>query len=279
LKFSSFHLNSRKACLLALIFSAGFGFAASELRAQASSLLIADASQPDSAATDASSANSAQPEAISGQAPAAAQSSTTLSNTSVQARIKARREARRAAAIHDVYTHLYEVYVGGGYLRFTPGDSLQRLNEYNWNVGVTRYFNQRLGVTVDGRGNYGSAYLDVNQAQGTGVYKPAISQYSAMIGPTYRFYMQPKYSISGRVMGGVGYGNFTGDLGPFTPEQFGLYSNGVSAVVSASVPFEYNVSPRVGLRVAPEYVLTTYGSTIQNNLGFTAGLVVRWGRQ
>ena len=39
----------------------------------------------------------------------------------VQARIRARREQRRAAAIHDAYSHLYEAYVGMGYLRFSPG--------------------------------------------------------------------------------------------------------------------------------------------------------------
>ena len=47
-----------------------------------------------------------------------------------------------------------------GYLRFTPGDSLQRVNEYNWNAGVTRYFNERLGVTIDGRGYYGTPFIE-----------------------------------------------------------------------------------------------------------------------
>src|SRR5580658_5079571 len=61
----------------------------------------------------------------------------TQGQISVQARIRARRAQRRAAAIHEVYDHLYEVYGGAGYLRFTPGPTLQRVNEYDWNVGVT----------------------------------------------------------------------------------------------------------------------------------------------
>ena len=40
---------------------------------------------------------------------------------SVQARIKARRAQRRAAAIHEAYSHSYEIYTGMGYLRFLPG--------------------------------------------------------------------------------------------------------------------------------------------------------------
>jgi hypothetical protein len=222
-------------------------------------------------AQDASS-QSAQP-----AAPAAAPQTT--GPLTVQARLKARREQRRAAAIHDVYTHLYEAYVGAGYLRFTPGDALQRVNEYSWDVGVSRYFNERLGVTIDGRGIYGSAYIGPNAASNTAVYKPAVSQYAAMIGPTYRFLLEPKYSISGRILAGGAYGNFSGDTHPFTPTSLGLYPNGAGAAVSASIPVEYNFSPGVGFRVAPEYFLTNFGSTIQNSLGFTGGVVVRWGKQ
>jgi len=203
----------------------------------------------------------------------------------VQARLKARREQRRAAAIHDVYSHLYEAYVGTGYMRFTPGDGavpgqgLQRMNEWSWNVGATRYYSERLGITLDGRGIYGSAYVGPFNPSNAAIFKPAISQYTGMIGPTYRFLLEPKYSVSGRIMAGAGYGHFSGDLGTFKPEYFGLYPDGVGAVVSASVPVEFNVSPEVGLRIAPEYVLTTFGSSIQNSLGYTLGIVYRWGKQ
>src|SRR3954463_11564495 len=35
----------------------------------------------------------------------------------VQGRVRARREQRRAQAIRDAYSHLYEAYIGMGYLR------------------------------------------------------------------------------------------------------------------------------------------------------------------
>jgi hypothetical protein len=225
----------------------------------------------------AQSSSSQQPEQPAAASPAAAPQTT--GPLTVQARLKARREQRRAAAIHDVYSHLYEAYVGTGYLRFTPGQALQRVNEYSWNVGVTRYYNERLGVTIDGRGTYGSAYIGPNEASNTAVYKPAISQYSAMIGPTYRFLLEPKYSVSARIMAGGAYGYFSGDAHPFSPSSLGLYSDGAGAAVSASIPVEYNFSPAVGFRIAPEYFLTNFGSTIQNNLGFTGSIVYRWGKQ
>jgi hypothetical protein len=243
-------------------------------------LLLALASSAFSVLQAQSSSSSSTP-AAQQQAPAAAQSQT-QPQLSVQARIKARREQRRAAAIHEVYDHLYEIYAGAGYLRFTPGSSLQRVNEYDWNTGVTRYFNERLGVTVDGRGYYGTPFIEPQQgtppAGSVRLDKPAISQYTAMIGPTYRFYLQPKYSISARVLGGYTYGHFTGDTNGFGTLGV-LYPDASTFAASASVFLEYNLSPAIGLRVAPEYVLTGFGSTVQNNLGYNLGIVVRFGKR
>ena len=256
---------SRIAFLVVLSVSATVG-----LQAQSSS------SQPQDT-TPQSSAPAAQPDPATQQGPA-----TSAPPISVQGRIRARREQRRASAIQDVYAHLYEVYFGAGYLRFTPGPGaisgkgLQKLNEYSYDFGVTRYFNQKLGVTLDGRGIYGTAYIGNNQFN---VNHPSISQYAVMLGPTYRFVIHPKYSVSGRVLGGAAIGNFSGDTDHFGTALLGLNPDGTAVAVSASVPVEYNLSPALGLRVAPEYLLTNFGSTVQNNLGFTAGVVYRFGKQ
>jgi hypothetical protein len=224
-----------------------------------------------------SSGSSSTPAATDQQAPVAAPSQTqTQGQISVQARIKARREQRRASAIHEAYDHLYEVYVGAGYLRFTPGPTLQRVNEYDWNVGFTRYFSERLGATVDGRGYYGTPFIEPNLS---GITKPAISQYAALIGPTYRFYLQPKYSVSGRVMAGYARGNFTGDTNGFGSAVLGLYPDGGTFAATASIFGEYNLAPNLGFRVAPEYYLTGFGSKEQNSLGYNIGIVYRFGKQ
>jgi hypothetical protein len=236
------------------------------------------------AESSSSSSNPATPTASQdsssqAQPPAAAQSQ---GQVSVQARIKARREQRRVAAIHEIYDHLYEGYVGAGYLRFTPGATLQRVNEYDWNAGFTRYFSERLGVTADGRGYYGTPFIEPQQgnppAGSVGLTKPTISQYAALIGPTYRFYLQPKFSISGRVMGGYARGNFTGDMNGYGTLGV-LYPNASTYAASAAIVGEYNLTPSVGLRVAPEYYMTGFGSTLQNNWGYTAGLAYRFGKQ
>ena len=227
-------------------------------------------SEAQSSSTDAAPQAAPQP---AQQAPAASAPLT------VQARIRARRAARRAAAIHDAYSHLYDAYFGGAYLRFHPGPNLQRSNEYAWNVGVTRYYSERFGVDVDGRGYYGKTFVGINPPSNSFITHPVVSQYTAMIGPTYRFLLNPRYSVSGRVLAGAGWGNFSGDLGAFTPEEAGIYPDGISPAISVSGAFEYNVTPTIGLRLAPEYLYTRFGSQTQNNLGYTAGIVYRWGKQ
>jgi len=212
------------------------------------------------------------------QQPAATQSQGQIS---VQARIKARREQRRAAAIHESYSHLYEFYFGAGYLRFEPGAKLQRAHEYAWDAGLTRYFSERLGVTVDGRGYYGTAWVYDNQITNSAITHPAITEYSALIGPTYRFYLQPRYAISARVMGGMMYGQFSGDTSNNTTlsTALGLWPDGYTFAGSASAIGDYSLTPKVALRLAPEYYVSGFGSKMQGSMGFTAGIAYRFGKQ
>ena len=203
----------------------------------------------------------------------------TQGQMSVQARLRMRREQRRATAIHDAYDHRFEAYTNLGYLRFKPGPNLQRLTFYAWNVGVTRYYSERLGVNLDARGYFGDAYVGVTQYSQGAFTRYKISQYDVMLGPTYRFYMQPKYSISGRAQAGWSMGNFSGDTNGVPPKTLGLYPDGNTYSASVAVVGDYNISPTFAVRVAPEYFLTGFGSTVQASPGFTIGLVYRFGKQ
>lgn len=229
-------------------------------------------------AQDSSSSSSNPPQQQTEQP---AQASANKGAQTVQDRIRARRDQRRAAAIRDVYSHLYEIHTGMGYLRFKPGDGtdgkgLQRTTFYAWNVDFTRYYSQRLGVTLDGRGYEGTTFVGLNPFN---VTKPAISTYSVMGGPQYRFYIQPRYSISGRVLGGWAQGNFSGDTNGLGGKNLGMWNDGGTFAASGAVMAEYNLSPGIGVRLAPEYFLTGFGSTIQASRGFTAGFVFRFGKQ
>jgi hypothetical protein len=195
---------------------------------------------------------------------------------SVQARVRARRAQRRATVIQDTYGHLYEAYLNMGYLRFVPGPALQHLTYSAWDIGITRFFNERLSATVDGRGYYGTAYVGLNKSN---ITRPSVSTYAAMAGPGYRFYMQPKYAVSGRVMAGYAHGIFSGDTNGLGTLNGVLYPNSSTFAASTSVLGDWNIAPNVSIRVAPEVFFTGFGSKVQYSRGFTSGIVYRFGRQ
>jgi hypothetical protein len=206
----------------------------------------------------------------------AQQSTADNGQISVQARIRMRREQRRTTAIHDAYDHRFDTYLTMGYMRFVPGPSKQRLTFYAWDTGLTRYYSERLGVSLDARGYYGTAFVGLNHSNLT---RPAISQYDVMLGPTYRFYVLPKFSLAVRGLAGVSLGNFSGDTNGLGGTTLGLYPDATTFAATGSVVGEYNVAPGFALRLAPEYVMTGYGSTTQASRGFTIGFVYRYGKQ
>jgi len=265
----SFH---RLALLLALALPAVPGLTQS-------SSSLASTPAPDPPATAGQSSSQA------GQAPQASNPSQQQTSNNVQDRIRQRREARRATAIHDAYDHRWETYINTDYLRFQPGPGivgskpLQRTTFYAWETGLTRFSSERLGYTFDARGYFGNAYVGQNQYSQGAFTRYRISMYNVLAGPIYRFYVQPKFAISGRVMAGWALGNFSGDTNGISPPLVGLYPDANTFAVSASVIGEYNITPSVALKLAPEYFTTGFGSTIQNSRGFTAGVIYRFGKQ
>ena len=194
-----------------------------------------------------------------------------------QARIRARRQQRVRMAIQDTYTHKYEVYGGGGYLRFLPGASLQHMNEEAWNGGFTDYLRGRLGVAVDFRGYYGIAFTQHNIYN---IFHPSISEFTFMGGPQYRIMRQQHYAVSAQLLAGVAKGTFNGNSALFPGTLLGMWSNGTKFSGGAAVPVDLNLGPALAIRISPNYTVTTFGGTSQlKNLGFTSALVFRWGRQ
>jgi hypothetical protein len=140
--------------------------------------------------------------------------------------------------------------------------------------------NQRFGVNFDARGYYGIAYTGfvpgITNAANT---RPKISMYNLMVGPTYRFYVQPKYSISGRVLGGLALSDFSGDTNGLGSTSFGIYPDGYTFSAAGSIIGQYNISPEISIRLAGEDLATGFGSTLQNSFGFTSGFVYRFGKR
>ena len=189
----------------------------------------------------------------------------------------ANRRARIARAVEETYTHRWEVGGGGGYLRFRSGQYLQKNSEISFWMNTTYYLNQKLGITGELRGSYGNAKV------GNTIYNipnPQISEYPFMVGPTYRLRLRQKTAISVFALGGTAIGKFDGDTKGIPAANLGLWpSTNARPAFSIGANLDLNVYPNLAFRIAPSYLGTTYGGSLQNNAGFDMGLVYRFGRQ
>ena len=187
----------------------------------------------------------------------------------------ANRKARIQKAVDDTYSHRWEVFGGGGYLRFRSGQYLQKNNEVTWATSATYMLNPKLGIVADVRGAYGNAKVGNNIYN---VYNPLITEYTFLGGPSYRFYAKQKTAASAHVMAGYTLGNFDGGSKAIPAPLLGMWPTSNRPVFSVGVNYDYNFYPNLAFRVTPTYVGTTFGSTLQNNLGINAGIVYRFGR-
>ena len=203
----------------------------------------------------------------------------------------ANRKARIARTIAETYNHRFEVAGGGGYLRFQSGSVLQKNNEVTFFMSGTYFLNPKLGIIGEVRGLYGNAKIGnpVTPTSPFLSFKPQISEYPFMGGVAYRLYRQEKFAVSVTAEGGAAIGKFDGDLKGFQSKDFGLWQSTTKPVFSIGANFDYNFYPNLAFRISPTYVGTFYrldpadtlhGSpgTIQNNFGFNAGIVYRFGK-
>ena len=183
--------------------------------------------------------------------------------------------------------HRYEVFGGGGYLRWRSGPDLKRNNEITWATSATYFLNEKLGITGLASGAFGNAKVP-NVLVLNGDYNPQINEYFFMGGPTYRLRMREKYAVSAFVTGGEAWGIFSGGSKGVPSTIIGMWPDGPRPAVNVGANLDYNFYPNLAMRMTPTYLGTFYHldpldpspqphGTIQNSLGFNIGLVYRFG--
>jgi len=189
----------------------------------------------------------------------------------------AARQARIARTIQDTYSHRYEVFGGGGAMRFRSGEFTKKHNEVTWAANTSYFLTPKVAIVADARGMFGNANAIINNIYG--VYHPQINEYTFMGGGSYRFYAHEKTAVSVQALGGVGWGIFSGGSKGIPATLLGLWPDGFKPAFSIGVSGDYNFYPNLAFRVTPTYVDTTFGNGIQNNLGINMGIVYRFGKQ
>jgi hypothetical protein len=205
----------------------------------------------------------------------------------------ANRKARIARTIEETYNHQWEVAGGGGYLRFKPGEYLQKNSEVTFFASATYFLNPRLGIIGEIRGLYGNAKIGNTSPVGDIPpvflnFKPQISEYPFMGGVAYRLYAKEKVAVTGTAEGGAVLGKFDGDSKGFPSSALGLWKSETKPALSLGANLDYNFYPNLAFRVQPTYIATFFRldpndpapqphGSIQNNFGVNFGVVYRFG--
>jgi hypothetical protein len=192
------------------------------------------------------------------------------------------RQARIQRTIQDTYTHRWEVFGGGGYMRFRSGEYTQKNNEVTWNLAPHYYLNPKLAIVADARGMFGNGkplrneYIAYNP-------NPQINQYAFTGGASYRFYHTLRYALSAEGLAGVGIENSSGASKGLNYTQTGFWQDAARPAFIINLAGDINLYPNLAFRVLPTFVGTTFtspsGGSFQSNLGIHFGVVYRFGRQ
>ena len=153
----------------------------------------------------------------------------------------------------------------------------QNLN--GWNFGLQEdAFAKWFGVVVDVGGGYGTNNLDLGTVGAINTKaRTRLRMYTFTIGPQFTLRVSPRLQPFARVLIGGGWGRFSANVlennvaqGPdvkLSDEGF-AYGGGGGA--------DFFFSRKVGLRLAADYIRTSFFNDTQNNIRGAAGLVVRF---
>ncbi len=190
----------------------------------------------------------------------------------------ASRQARIQRTIENTYAHPWEVEGGGGYLRWTSGQNTQKNNEISWLAGANYYLTPKLAIVGNAQGSFGRAHpIRFNPAVAA-IPNPQINEYFFTGGVNYRFYAKERIALSAQGTGGIAWGIFSsGSPYTYSSQQIGLWQDGTRPAFSFALNADYNFYPNLAFRISPTYIGTTFGGQVQNNVGFNAGIVYRFG--
>lgn len=190
----------------------------------------------------------------------------------------ASRQARIARTIQETYSHPWEVFGGGGYLRWKSGDYTKKNNEISWAASTNYYLTPKFAIVGDAQGSFGYAYQQL-PLQFPQIARPQINEYFFTGGVGYRFYEREKVAVSAQGTGGLAWGIFSGGAKGLTATEVGLWPDGFRPAFTLKLSADYNFYPNLAFRFSPTYIGTMFGGSVQNNLGFNAGVVYRFGHQ
>jgi hypothetical protein len=173
------------------------------------------------------------------------------------------------------YRNKYDIYGGFASSHFNAGPALiPGANLGGFDIQGTMWLKMRLGATANVRGYYGTTGVIPNSY---GIHGPFVMEHLFMAGPSIRGPKNEHAALTFHALVGGSYGVFDSavDNGA-TPQQLGLFSNGVTLATAVGGSLDLNRSPRWSLRISPDYLLTRFGGVSQNEFAISVGVLYRF---
>jgi hypothetical protein len=192
------------------------------------------------------------------------------------------------------YDNKYEIYGGLGFSHFKSGPQLAAgANLGGFDVQGIWWLRKRLGATANLRGYYGTQGVNPNPY---GVSGPFVFEHLFLGGVTYRLIAREHAALSAHALAGGSDGIFSHALGtapvfgtPVQPRDVGMYNDGLGFASAIGGSLDLNRSPRLALRISPDWIMTRYGgygtpSSVpsafvthsQNEFAISVGIIYRF---
>jgi hypothetical protein len=175
------------------------------------------------------------------------------------------------------YKNKYDIYGGFASSHFNAGPALiPGANLGGFDIQGTMWLGMRLGATANVRGYYGTTGVVPNPY---GIRGPFIMEHLFMGGPSIRGPKNEHAALTFHALVGGSYGIFDSAIDQgLTGPNLGLFSNGVTLATALGGSLDLNRSPRISVRISPDYLLTRFGGVSQNEFAISVGVLYRFSK-
>jgi hypothetical protein len=172
------------------------------------------------------------------------------------------------------YRNKYDLYGGFASSHFNAGPALiPGANLGGFDLQGTLWLNMRWGATANVRGYYGTTGVVPNPY---GIRGPFIMEHQFMAGPSIRGPKNERAALTFHALVGGSYGVFNSAIDQgLTGPNLGLFDNGVALATALGGSLDLNRSPRLSVRISPDYLLTRFGGVSQNEFAISVGVLYR----
>jgi hypothetical protein len=172
------------------------------------------------------------------------------------------------------YRNKYDLYGGLASSHFNAGPALiPGANLGGFDLQGTLWFGMRLGATANVRGYYGTTGVVPNPYN---IHGPFIMEHLFMAGPSIRGPKNEHAALTFHALVGGSYGVFNSAINQgLTGPNLGLFNNGFTLAAALGGSLDLNRSPRLSVRLSPDYLLTRFGGVSQNEFAISIGILYR----